>query len=65
MIVCLCFGVSDKKLNEIVSSGTTRLNDVQRSCAAGTKCGLCLSEVKGILKNACDRDKSSLNHEND
>jgi bacterioferritin-associated ferredoxin len=49
MIVCLCEGISDKKLRECIRSGATSIDAVSRACGAGTGCGTCVETVAEIL----------------
>lgn len=49
MYICLCYGVSDKKIEKVVQQGAQSVQDVQKACNAGTKCGSCICDVKEIL----------------
>jgi bacterioferritin-associated ferredoxin len=45
MIVCLCHGVSDKKLDEVIEGGADSLKAVERVCGAGGDCGSCRFQI--------------------
>jgi bacterioferritin-associated ferredoxin len=45
MIVCLCHGVSDKKLDQIIEDGADSLKAVERACGAGGDCGSCRFQI--------------------
>lgn len=61
MIVCLCHGINEKKIKEIIQSHSAKtVGEVQKCCGAGADCGSCLIEVKRILdsqKTNEDRQK--------
>jgi bacterioferritin-associated ferredoxin len=50
MVVCLCKGVSDKKVRWLVQNGAATLRDVMTSCKAGTDCGSCVCQLKQIIE---------------
>ena len=50
MIVCLCAGVSGKKVCELIHNGACTLAEIKRSCGAGTGCGSCIGSLREILK---------------
>ena len=41
MIVCVCHGVSDKSLDQVIASGAQTLDAVTAATRAGTNCGEC------------------------
>ena len=49
MIVCLCEGVSDRRIAEAVSGGDQSVRAVARVTGAGTGCGSCVCDVRAIL----------------
>lgn len=49
MIVCLCQGVSDKKVRRAVAEGATSRKKVTRACGAGAGCGGCHSSIREII----------------
>jgi bacterioferritin-associated ferredoxin len=51
MVVCLCKGVSDKKIRWLVQNGATTLRDVMASCKAGSDCGTCICQVKELIES--------------
>jgi len=50
MIVCLCKGVSDRKIEKAVREGATTVAAVGRECEAGTGCGMCHDAICDILQ---------------
>lgn len=50
MLVCLCKGVSDKKIRWLVQNGATGLRDVMSTCKAGSDCGSCVCQVKDLIE---------------
>lgn len=57
MILCLCQGVSDREVIEVVERGASTVSDVKRQCGAGTGCGMCVADIRMHLQNArpCSR----------
>jgi bacterioferritin-associated ferredoxin len=49
MIVCLCRGVSDRKVRLAVLAGATSLSAVARACDAGRGCGACHEEIERLV----------------
>jgi bacterioferritin-associated ferredoxin len=57
MILCLCRGVSERDVVEVVERGASTLAEVRRQCGAGTDCGSCVADIKAQLEaaRACSR----------
>ncbi len=49
MIVCLCKGVSDRRILEEARRGNRTLAQVRRACGACSGCGACARQVREIL----------------
>lgn len=52
MYVCLCKGVSNRVIRRCVEEGARTVEDVGRSCGAGTVCGSCHMDIVGMLEDA-------------
>ncbi|MFW7379049.1 MAG: (2Fe-2S)-binding protein [Oligoflexus sp.] len=52
MYTCLCKGVSDNKIKDLLREPGHTLRSLQKACEAGTDCGMCLSEVKAMIREA-------------
>lgn len=52
MVICLCKGVNDKTIQELVNQGATSVKDVMKSCKAGSDCGSCICSVKELVAKA-------------
>lgn len=51
MFVCVCKGISDKKIRALVQSGCARnLRDVVNTSKAGSDCGSCLLQIRQIVE---------------
>lgn len=48
--VCYCMSVTSGMIKDAVDSGANTLEEVQGITFAGTVCGSCLEEVKGLVK---------------
>lgn len=49
MLVCLCKGVSDKKIKNLLHQGVRSLRDVMGACQAGSDCGTCISHIRKLI----------------
>ena len=59
MILCLCKGVSDRKVVDLVRQGKT-LEQIVDTCHAGTGCGACAMDLREIVRNETDQ-KNEIN----
>jgi bacterioferritin-associated ferredoxin len=50
MLVCLCKGVSDKKIRSLVENGASSVRQVMSTCHAGQDCGACICTVRDIIR---------------
>jgi assimilatory nitrate reductase catalytic subunit len=48
-IVCSCHGVRRARIEVAIDGGALDLDAIGAACAAGTNCGSCRPEIKGIL----------------
>ncbi|MGR5221775.1 (2Fe-2S)-binding protein [Vibrio parahaemolyticus] len=50
MFVCLCHGISDKKLRKLaIEEGISDMRAIRRCTALGSQCGKCVKQAKEIL----------------
>ncbi|MBN3575954.1 MULTISPECIES: (2Fe-2S)-binding protein [Vibrio] len=50
MYVCLCHGVSDKKIRRLaLEEGVTDIKGIKKCTALGSQCGKCVKMAKEIL----------------
>ena len=52
MLVCLCKGVSDRRIREEVRRGANTLLQIRQACAAGTDCGTCTKQIRQVMASA-------------
>ncbi len=45
MIVCVCEGVNDRLLQDLMDGGASTLAELGHHCGAGTDCGRCRGEL--------------------
>ena len=50
--ICACFGVSCAAVEQVIAAGATTLDAVGAATSAGTNCGSCRSEIRGLLRGA-------------
>ncbi len=50
MIVCHCFGVSDRRIHAEAGLGATDVDDITSRCGAGGDCGGCVDLIEDILE---------------
>jgi len=57
MILCVCRGVSEREVAEVVAEGAASVAEVRRVCGAGGDCGSCLADIRAQLDaaRACSR----------
>lgn len=48
-MVCLCHGISERKLAKVIDHGASTVDDVGRACRAGTDCGGCVRTIEAAL----------------
>jgi bacterioferritin-associated ferredoxin len=48
--VCLCYGISNHEVQNIIQEGALTVEDVQQQCGAGLGCGCCLEEIKYLIE---------------
>lgn len=53
MYVCLCHGVSDKKIRKLaIEDGVTDIRGIKKCTALGSQCGKCVKQAKEVLAEA-------------
>ena len=55
MLVCLCRGVSDRQVREVLARGATTVREVGRACGAGADCGSCRDLIRNMLASCAPR----------
>ncbi len=56
MIVCLCHGVSERTLEEVIDEGATTLKAVEKKCGAGGDCGSCRFHIAKVIAERAEKD---------
>ena len=49
MYVCLCVGVTNKTVSEVVAQGASTSKEVAAACGAGGDCGRCRRTLRAII----------------
>ncbi|MCZ4374268.1 (2Fe-2S)-binding protein [Vibrio diazotrophicus] len=50
MYVCLCHGISDKKIKKLaIEQGITDIRGIRQCTPLGSQCGKCVRQAKEIL----------------
>ena len=53
MYICLCHGVSDKKIRKlVVEEGITDIKGIKKCTALGSQCGKCVRSAKEIINES-------------
>lgn len=52
MYVCLCRGVSDRKVRHAIARGARSVEEIGEACGAGTRCGGCWPMLDDMLRAA-------------
>lgn len=50
MIVCICKGITDQQIANLVDDGATSAHEVIESCHAGKDCGTCVFKVNKLVR---------------
>jgi bacterioferritin-associated ferredoxin len=48
-MVCLCHGVSERKIERAIAHGAMSIDDVGDACRAGTSCGICRETIHAMI----------------
>lgn len=51
MFVCICHGITDNTINDLIDEGSTTMRCLSRGLNVGTECGQCVKSVKQVLNN--------------
>lgn len=49
MYVCLCVGVTNHTVSEVIAQGASTSKEVAAACGAGGDCGRCRRTLRAIL----------------
>ncbi|CCQ10125.1 Bacterioferritin-associated ferredoxin [Pseudoalteromonas luteoviolacea B = ATCC 29581] len=49
MYICICHGVTDKKIAQTIENGAMTMRDLAKELNVGTQCGKCTNCTKKIL----------------
>jgi bacterioferritin-associated ferredoxin len=60
MIVCICRRVSDRTIRSSIDAGASSVEEVGRSCRAGTGCGACHETIREMLAERSENIASHL-----
>lgn len=52
MYICLCMGVSDGEIQQVVSEGACSVQEVMQCTGAGTRCGSCRPSIHSLISTA-------------
>ena len=59
MLICLCRGITDRDVEELVARGVEDLDAIKRRTGAGTECRLCLADLEAAYREGLRaRDKA-------
>jgi bacterioferritin-associated ferredoxin len=54
MYVCLCVGVTNQTVSEVVEQGASTSKEVAAACGAGGDCGRCRRTLRAIIAAKSD-----------
>lgn len=58
MILCLCKGISDRKIKEMAQAGQT-LREIVETSEASTCCGACATDLRELVKSETSKAKAT------
>ncbi len=50
MYVCICNGLTDKRIEAAIAAGASRTHDVYSACDCKAQCGTCTSSILCMLR---------------
>lgn len=50
MIVCICHGISDKDVDQMVQTGMSTPEEISSCSGLGTDCGSCLRKLRNFIE---------------
>jgi len=59
MVVCLCQGVSEKRVQRAIDNGASSRRQVTEACGAGGVCGGCHSTIVDMIRQCPRRQMDS------
>lgn len=62
MLVCICKGVSDRRISEEIRRGACTLQAIQAGCQAGTDCKTCVRQIRQMLLGQGHARQDSTDH---
>ncbi|MFP6665239.1 MAG: (2Fe-2S)-binding protein [Deltaproteobacteria bacterium] len=51
MVVCLCQGISEKRVRAAIRTGASTRKQVTKACRAGGGCGGCHEVIKDLIRD--------------
>jgi bacterioferritin-associated ferredoxin len=55
-MVCLCEGVSERKVRRSIDHGATTIDEVTAACRAGGRCGGCRPTIDSMIAQRAEVD---------
>ena len=55
MFVCICRGITDQKITDLVKQGMICAIEIRKNCGAGSDCGSCKIKVDRLVKNILEQ----------
>lgn len=52
MLMCLCKGVNEKQIDDLLLKGRKNLEEISNECGAGTDCGSCRRRLENKIQRA-------------
>ncbi|MBA3288718.1 MAG: (2Fe-2S)-binding protein [Acidimicrobiia bacterium] len=59
-LVCLCHGVSERRVRHEIDAGATTIEDIAERCRAGSCCAGCHPTLADLLVDGAARDEPVL-----
>jgi bacterioferritin-associated ferredoxin len=52
MYVCICYGVTENEIADVIGTGATDEEDIAARCRAGSGCGSCLDKIACLIRES-------------
>lgn len=52
MYVCICHGVTEREISDLLARGASTPKQIADVCRAGTGCGTCVEKIRALISES-------------
>ncbi|MCB0411850.1 MAG: (2Fe-2S)-binding protein [Bdellovibrionales bacterium] len=60
MYICICKGINEKEIEELIRKGRKNVEEISNACGAGSECGSCLRRLERKIEDGCFENSTAL-----